>query len=189
MNYTVKVEGDIAFYNAKKHSKPFLFDSKYLSGFDKLIFKPLRDSKGMRGLKEGQEYTARWLINPILVKKDAVLPVLGSQFTSRDKHVSLIREMLKDRGIDPELCRRIVTKFKDDDMQNMRSDNLVLAEAAYASSIYTHPMRYQLNSRIMGESVYVPKEDIVDFFHEHYKDIDHPMVLSVDGMIKATRGC
>ena len=160
-----------------------LFDSEIIDKYDRIEVRKIRPDKGVRGLLPDQTYQLRWLVNPLLITKGATPPEMGKSFFAKDKSISLSKVLMEQKGIDPKLSVRIVTKFKNGCKRDMRSANIDFAEALYMSSTPATNSCYQCFSRIHRKTIYVPKKDAHEFFLEYSSKTNHSTLLVIDGVL------
>lgn len=168
-----------AFYQTKYMLYPVVFDSRFAKGCDRvaihLLRKPYSNTKGIR---LDQEFVQVWPTK-LLVYRNGVA-------------TNIKRLLMAERGIPDKLVYRIVTKFVDGDFNNMRSDNIVLAEVI---SVHNHDNQDYIGdtSRYYKADVDVfrtiHKEDLYNVFEKYCMDIGYPVILLVDGIIKAKHNC
>ena len=167
---------DIWCYYETGSDTPFMLDSRFVVGCDKVRMQKSRLNNGTSGLRVDQEFSVHWEKTPNIL--------------ANNSYTVLKRLLMKERGIPDYLVRRIVTKFIDGNKRNMLSSNIVLAEViSVSNNVWNTTEAYQFNSRLNGTTVKIPKEDLMKMFKEHCKCIPHPLVLSLDGVLIARKGC
>lgn len=67
-----------------------------------------------------------------------------------------------------------------------------MAEVLTFSTIYSSDRKYeyyQFNSRLEDRKIVIKQEDLMKTFKEYCNQVPHPVVLSLDGILIAKRGC
>ena len=175
------LEGDIAFYQTRYMTTPIMFDARFAKDCDRVGINRVKHFKNVHGLRIGQEFIRTWKMS-VIVFHDGV-----------GKNVK--RMLMEERGIPEHLINRISTKYKDGNMYNVTSENVLLAEVVCVSD---HTSKgydkdnvrfFRTSSSILGKEVKFHKEDMLSFFNSHYKDVKHPLVLAYNGKVVTTKNC
>ena len=172
------IEGDIGYYYRRNDSIPYIMDRRFVVDSDKVILVRSRIIKNKHGLKSNQEFTQTWEAMPFIYNDNNSMTL---------KHM-----IMAEKGFPDFLVRRVVTKYIDGSKRNLRSSNLVMAEVLTFSTIYSSDRKYeyyQFNSRLEDRKIVIKQEDLMKTFKEYCNQVPHPVVLSLDGILIAKRGC
>lgn len=167
----LKIEGTNAYYQTRKECKPYIFDSKYAKGCNRVILVAHEKPNINRGIRSGQEFVSHWKASVVLARDDY--------------SIVLKRKLMEERGIDDKLHLKVVSKFMNSDMYDMRSSNIILAEAVYCYTIQDN--RYRFNRNGKGKSMF--KDVAIGYFETVYSEVTHPVILVADGTIISKIGC
>lgn len=169
------VVDDIAMYYSRGEPIPCVFDSRLVAGADYINMHKQKEREYTKGLTSNTEFVRAWFRNPVVVRDGAGL--------------SIKQMLMAERKIPKSVERRIITKFTDGDVRNMRSSNILLVELVNVWDNYYRDGSYncRIQSTVTGTTEDIGKNDILNFFYDHYKDVLHPIALAHNGNIIARK--
>ena len=177
-NSGLYVEGNIAYYFRRDDPTPFILDTRFIKESIRVSIRRNKPAKDMHGLHADQEFSHFW--------PDMAAIHIG------DNSKNIKRLIMEERNIPDSVSLRIVTKFLDGNKRNMLSENLVLAEQmAVASVTSVDRMREYCYyyCYIQNKKISVKKESLGEVFRNYCRNVSHPVVMSLDGVLIYRDGC